>query len=187
MWGSGGLCPEAEGRAPWGALAPSLPPCWATAKARARGASPAPAAPGVQAGTLHTALPALPDGVGNTLDADAVGELPRSLPLACAPDAAALLQGGRHWARHPRVPGLHSLPASLTLLAGCLALSPPLHRHCHHAFPGTAQGQLSLPRVRAGRCPRHLPPQRKQRGSLFFLFPENNWSVISWSRYLMYL
>lgn len=96
----------------------------------------------------HTALPALPDGVGDTLDADAVGELPHSLPLACVPEAAALLQGGRRSARHPRVPGLRSLPASLTLLAGCLALPPPppcLPRQHAGAAPAALGHSRSLP------------------------------------------
>lgn len=167
-WCSGGLCPEAEGPAPWGGLAPSLLPCWAAAKPGAHSASPAPAAPGAGAGTLHTALPALPDCVGDTLHADAVGELPHSLPFACVPDPAALLQGGRRSARHPRVPGLRSLPAPLTLLAGCLALPLPPPPPC-------------LPRQHAGPAPaasgqnRSLPPtlatSKKTEGLPVLSFP----------------
>lgn len=89
----------------------------------------------------------------------------------------------------PMLPLFSRVEDALPDILGCRgsAASPRPSRcwpgawHCrrhHHASPGSTQGQLPLPRATAGRCPRHLPPQRKQKGSLFFLFPENNWSVI---------
>lgn len=68
------------------------------------------------------------------------------------------------------------VPATATVTAAATTMPPPAPRRGSSHCPGSA-----------GRCPRHLPRQRKQRGCLFFLFPEKNWSVISWSRYLMYL
>lgn len=149
-----------------GALAPWLLLCRAAAEHRDQSTEPTahPRCRSPGAETPHTALPALPDGVGDAPHADAVGEPPHSLPRACVPDGAVLLQRGRPCARHPGVPGLRSLPTSLRLPGGCLALPlppPPF-------LPGTAQGPLPMSRVRAGRCPRHLLPQRKQRRSFFF-------------------
>lgn len=56
--------------------------------------------------------PALPDGVGDAPDTDAVGGLRHSLCLACLPAAAAPLQGRRPSARHPPGLGPHRLPPS---------------------------------------------------------------------------
>lgn len=138
---------------------------WPHRSRRARGAQRQPR----RAGTLQAALPALPDGVAHTPDADAVGELPHSHPLARVPDAAALLQRGRRSARHPRVPRLRSLPESLRLLAGCLALpqpppQPPPPCLPRHRCPGT--GQVAAP----GTC--HLKENREASCSFFFFSGE---------------
>lgn len=135
--------------------------------------NPQPAVPAplpqplVRAGTL----PALPDGVGDTLDADAVGELPHSLPLALH---AALLR-----ARHPR--GSAASPRPSGCWPGACHCHCHRHRHRHrhhHAAPGCAQGQLPLPRrVTAGRCPRqcHLRENRRAPLSLFSQRTTDGW------------
>lgn len=92
--------------------------------------APLPSVPGVRSSSRrpasrHAAFPALPDGVGDALDTDAVGGLCQGLRLACLPTAAAPLQGGRPSARHPWVLGLRGLLPSLTLLARCPTLPPP--------------------------------------------------------------
>lgn len=95
-------------------------------------------------------FPALPDGVGDTLDTDAVTRLCRSLHLAHVPAAAAPLQGRRAPTRHSAALGPHGLPPS-----GCW----PGARGCHHHVPlGAGQGAPCCPRVGAGHYPQYLPP-----------------------------
>lgn len=122
------------------------------------GPSPSPLGPwgqssSQQAGPRHAAFPALPDGVGDAPDTDAVGGLCPGLRLPFLP-AAAPLRSGRPSARHPPVLGLRSLPPSLRLLAGCPRLPPP----CLPPPPGRGSSPLSPGRRRS--LPRRSPPTR---------------------------